>query len=190
MNNRPDLLTEATLVRAFKIYLGLSEVPYVVLTKPTTQITIDPSVIFGSFRWNKLDHSLQLPFSETWLLMKRHTKRLLQLKKSFMILFVEPESMHQLELMIWILLKAHSNTLPKIQKIFHLFLSIKLRKSMGTEWSSSWKIINLNNIFTSSKTVQFILLFWTATNKFALFHLSSMDNFQRFHRTQRTFWLK
>ena len=50
MNNRPDLLTEATLVRAFKIYLGLSEVPYVVLTKPTTQITIDPSVIFGSFR--------------------------------------------------------------------------------------------------------------------------------------------
>jgi hypothetical protein len=50
MNNRPDLLTEATLVRAFKIYLGLSEVPSVVLTKPTTQITIDPSVIFGSFR--------------------------------------------------------------------------------------------------------------------------------------------
>lgn len=47
MNNRPDLLTEATLVRAFKIYLGLSEVPSVVLTKPTTQITIDPSVIIG-----------------------------------------------------------------------------------------------------------------------------------------------
>lgn len=47
MNNRPDLLTEATLVRAFKIYLGLSEVPSVVLTKSTTQITIDPSVIIG-----------------------------------------------------------------------------------------------------------------------------------------------
>jgi hypothetical protein len=92
--------------------------------------------------------------------------------------------------MIWMLLKAHLNTLPKIQKISHLFLSIKPRKLTDTEWSNSWKIINLNNIFTSSKTVQFILLSWTATNKFALFHLSSMDNSQRFHRIQRTFWLK
>ena len=44
MNNRPDLLSEASLVRAFKLYLGQSEVPEVVLTAPTTSITIDPSV--------------------------------------------------------------------------------------------------------------------------------------------------
>ena len=44
MNNRPDLLSEASLVRAFKLYLGQSEVPEVVLTAPSTSITIDPSV--------------------------------------------------------------------------------------------------------------------------------------------------
>lgn len=44
MNNRPDLLSEASLVRAFKIYLGKAEIPRVVLTQPTTSITIDQSV--------------------------------------------------------------------------------------------------------------------------------------------------
>lgn len=44
MNNRPDLLTEATLTRAFKIYLQQIKTPIVTLTPPTTTMTIDPSV--------------------------------------------------------------------------------------------------------------------------------------------------
>jgi phenylalanyl-tRNA synthetase beta chain len=44
MNNRPDLLSEASLVRAFKLYLGRADLPEVVLTAPTTSITIEPSV--------------------------------------------------------------------------------------------------------------------------------------------------
>jgi hypothetical protein len=44
MNNRPDLLSEASLVRAFKIYLNKIKTPVVTLTKPTTTMTIDPSV--------------------------------------------------------------------------------------------------------------------------------------------------
>ena len=47
MNNRPDLLSEASLVRAFKIYLGLIETPQVTLSAPTTSITIDPSVLLS-----------------------------------------------------------------------------------------------------------------------------------------------
>lgn len=44
MNNRPDLLTEASLTRIFKIYLGQSETPELKLTQPTTKIVVDPSV--------------------------------------------------------------------------------------------------------------------------------------------------
>ena len=44
MNNRPDLLTEATLVRTFKIYLEKIETPELKLTAPTLSLTIDPSV--------------------------------------------------------------------------------------------------------------------------------------------------
>jgi len=44
MNNRPDLLSEASLVRAFKIYLEQIKTPVVTLSKPTTSLTIDPSV--------------------------------------------------------------------------------------------------------------------------------------------------
>lgn len=44
MNNRPDLLTEATLVRTFKIYLKQIETPELKLTAPKLSITVDPSV--------------------------------------------------------------------------------------------------------------------------------------------------
>lgn len=44
MNNRPDLLTEATLVRTFKIYLQLIETPTVKLTPSTTRIVVEDSV--------------------------------------------------------------------------------------------------------------------------------------------------
>jgi hypothetical protein len=44
MNNRPDLLTEASLTRIFKIYLGMIETPEMKLSKPTTKIVIDQSV--------------------------------------------------------------------------------------------------------------------------------------------------
>ena len=44
MNNRPDLLTEASLTRTFKIYLGLIPTPVMQLSKPTTKIIVDPSV--------------------------------------------------------------------------------------------------------------------------------------------------
>jgi phenylalanyl-tRNA synthetase beta chain len=44
MNNRPDLLSEASLVRAFRIYLQQIDIPEVTLSQPTTSITIDPSV--------------------------------------------------------------------------------------------------------------------------------------------------
>lgn len=44
MNNRPDLLTEMSLTRILKIYLGQIETPEMTLTKPTTQIVVHPSV--------------------------------------------------------------------------------------------------------------------------------------------------
>lgn len=44
MNNRPDLLTEATLVRTFKIYLEQIETPELKLTPAKLSITVDPSV--------------------------------------------------------------------------------------------------------------------------------------------------
>lgn len=44
MNNRPDLLTEATLTRTFKVYLQKMEAPQLTLTPHTTQIIVDPSV--------------------------------------------------------------------------------------------------------------------------------------------------
>ncbi len=44
MNNRPDLLSEASLVRAFKVYLQQQEAPVVTLSAPTTSITIEPAV--------------------------------------------------------------------------------------------------------------------------------------------------
>ncbi len=44
MNNRPDLLTEATLTRAFKLYLELMETPSMKLSKPLHQIVVEPSV--------------------------------------------------------------------------------------------------------------------------------------------------
>ena len=50
MNNRPDLLTESSLTRILKIYLGLIDTPEMKLTKPTTSITVDPSV----FKYFKL----------------------------------------------------------------------------------------------------------------------------------------
>lgn len=46
MNNRPDLLTETSLTRIFKIYLSQMQTPTLKLTKPTTKIIVDPSVIF------------------------------------------------------------------------------------------------------------------------------------------------
>jgi hypothetical protein len=44
MNNRPDLLTEMSLTRVFKIYLGLIDTPCMTLAQPTTRIIVDPSV--------------------------------------------------------------------------------------------------------------------------------------------------
>lgn len=44
MNNRPDLLTEASLTRIFKIYKSKIQTPELKLTKPTTSIVVDPSV--------------------------------------------------------------------------------------------------------------------------------------------------
>lgn len=44
MNNRPDLLTETSLTRIFKIYLSQMQTPTLKLTKPTTKIIVDPSV--------------------------------------------------------------------------------------------------------------------------------------------------
>ncbi len=44
MNNRPDLLTEASLTRIFKIYLSQINAPELKLTAPTTKIIVDPSV--------------------------------------------------------------------------------------------------------------------------------------------------
>ena len=44
MNNRPDLLTEASLTRIFKIYLGMMDTPEMKLSPPTTKIVVDPSV--------------------------------------------------------------------------------------------------------------------------------------------------
>jgi hypothetical protein len=41
--------------------------------------------------------------------------------KNYMLLFVEIENMHQLELMIMIQYKDHLNMSLKIQKIFNLF---------------------------------------------------------------------
>lgn len=44
MNNRPDLLTEATLVRTFKIYLEYIKTPELRLSEPKYSITVEPSV--------------------------------------------------------------------------------------------------------------------------------------------------
>lgn len=44
MNNRPDLLTEASLTRIFKIYQSNLETPELKLSKPTTSIVVDQSV--------------------------------------------------------------------------------------------------------------------------------------------------
>lgn len=45
-NNRPDLLTELALTRILKIYMNKMETPVMKLSKPTTSITVDPSVNF------------------------------------------------------------------------------------------------------------------------------------------------
>lgn len=44
MNNRPDLLTEATLVRAFKIYLEEATTPLLTLSPVTTSMVVEPAV--------------------------------------------------------------------------------------------------------------------------------------------------
>ena len=103
MNNRPDLLTEATLTRAFKIYLQQMKPPQVVLTPPTTSMTVDPSVPSYSSRFTKFVHSLPQPSSEMFLSMRRPTKPSLLPKKNFTIPFVELVSMPLLELTILIL---------------------------------------------------------------------------------------
>ena len=59
MNNRPDLLTEATLTRAFKIYLQQIKPPQIVLSQPTTSIVVDPSVSSFSLRF--------IRFALSWL---------------------------------------------------------------------------------------------------------------------------
>lgn len=53
MNNRPDLLSEITLTRTLKIYLGQIETPKMKLSKPTTRIVVDPSVPVGICRSSK-----------------------------------------------------------------------------------------------------------------------------------------
>ena len=107
MNNRPDLLTEATLVRAFKIYLEQIKTPTVTLSPATTSMIVDPSVNNRLFRSNRSVLSLQLLFFEMFLLIKKNIKLSLLPKRSFTILFVEQENTHQLEPMIWILSRVH-----------------------------------------------------------------------------------
>ena len=109
MNNRPDLLTEATLVRAFKIYLEQIKTPTVTLSPATTSMIVDPSVNNHLFRSNRFVPLLQLPFLETFLSIKKNIKLSLLPKRSFTILFVEQENMHQLEHTIWILSRVHSS---------------------------------------------------------------------------------
>ena len=58
MNNRPDLLTEASLTRIFKIYLSQIETPELKLTAPTTKIVVDQSVNIKLFRSSKSGLSL------------------------------------------------------------------------------------------------------------------------------------
>ena len=53
MNNRPDLLSEITLTRTLRIYLEQIETPRMTLSKPTTKIVVDPSVIAKIFRSSK-----------------------------------------------------------------------------------------------------------------------------------------
>jgi hypothetical protein len=55
MNNRPDLLTENSLTRVFKIYMGSEQTPEITLSKPTTQMIIDPSVNIKLFRSKELE---------------------------------------------------------------------------------------------------------------------------------------
>ena len=95
MNNRPDLLTEATLVRAFKIYLEQIKAPQITLSQPTTSMVVDPSVRLDLFRSSKSDLSWQQLSLEMFLLMRKLTKPSLLLNKNCMILFVVPENMHQ-----------------------------------------------------------------------------------------------
>ena len=109
MNNRPDLLTEATLVRAFKIYLEQIKTPTITLAPHTTQMVIDHSVLLLKLRLNRSDLSLLLLSSETSPSTKKHIKLSSQPNKNFTILFAELENMHRLELMIWTQSKAHSN---------------------------------------------------------------------------------
>jgi len=128
MNNRPDLLSEASLVRAFKIYLGHIKTPTVTLSEPTTSLVIDPSVLQKIFRLNRSGHLLLLLYSETLLSIKKPIKLLLLHSKSFMIRFVEPESTHLLELTIWIQSKVLLDMSLKIQKTFSLFLLINRKR--------------------------------------------------------------
>ena len=142
MNNRPDLLSEASLVRAFKIYLGHIKTPSVTLSAPTTSLVIDPSVLQKIFRWTKSGHLLLLLSLETLLSIKKPIKLLSLLSRSFTILFVELESTHLLVLTIWIQFKVPLDTLLKIQKTFNLFLLINRRRSMVWEWWSCLRTIN------------------------------------------------
>jgi hypothetical protein len=122
MNNRPDLLSEASLVRAFKLYLGKIKAPVVTLSAPTTSMTIDPSVTVDLIRSNKSGLLLQLLFSEMLILMKRHTKLSLLPNKNFTIPFAGPASMLQLARMTWILLKGHSDMWLRTRKTSSLCL--------------------------------------------------------------------
>ena len=116
MNNRPDLLSEATLVRAFKIYLEQIKAPQVTLSAPTTSMVVDPSVRLDLLRSSKSGLLLLLPSSEMSHSIRRLTKLSLRLKKNCMILFVVPENTPQLAHTIWTQLKARSSILPKTPK--------------------------------------------------------------------------
>ena len=92
MNNRPDLLTEATLTRAFKIYLEQIKTPEVTLTEPTTSMVVDPSVPHSSLRSIRSVPSWLQPSSETSLSIRRPTKPSSRLRRNFMIPSAEPEN--------------------------------------------------------------------------------------------------
>ena len=95
MNNRPDLLTEASLSRIFKIYLEKIETPTLKLSKPTTKIVVDPSVNIHSLRLNKSVHSLLQLCEGTSNSQIEPIKHSLMLNKSSTQHFVEHVNMLQ-----------------------------------------------------------------------------------------------
>lgn len=60
MNNRPDLLAETSLARAFKVYLEKEVTPKVKITPPKISIIVEPSVILYLFRSKNIDQLLSL----------------------------------------------------------------------------------------------------------------------------------